>query len=422
MNRLCYLCSGKGLRLSYDRFWSDVAGCQEIPSIVYPASGYECLVLVVAAAVRGKNLAVAHAPEAPSSHTDRSPGVGTTNDTPSSAAGSPDGLSIGTAEIEKRLREVENSTARIGIFSSGSTGTPKCVWHSMPTLMRSLSRQPHHQQDVWGFAYHPAHFAGLQVLLQALLHQNPIINLFNLPARDVHQAIDRHQVTHISATPTYFRKLLGESGTHPSVRRVTTGGEASSPGLRQALSAAFPNAKILNIYASTEAGSLLVAEGEHFRVPDRLSNRVRVIDGQLAVHQSLMGEIAGYQLAGEFYLTGDLVHVIETDPLTVAIHARANELINVGGYKVAPQEVEARLLEMDEVAEAFVYGKRNSVTGFLVACDLVPADASGIDVDEVRRKLADVLQPYQVPRFLRVVDSIDQTSTGKLKRGKVGHS
>lgn len=386
-----------------------------------PRTGYECLVAVAAAALAGRDLLLVHGEQERMEWLGRP--VQTTHAEAPTTQPAPrqSQPSVDSERPDDLLQRIETSSARIGILTSGSTGKPQCVWHSLPSLLRAISRAGHHRDDVWGFAYHPAHFAGLQVLLQALVHQNQLVELFHLDSAEIHQAIDDHRVTHISATPTYFRRLLGAPGTHPSVRRVTTGGERSSPELRRELAGVFPQAKILNIYASTEAGTLLVAEGEAFRVPDRYADRIRVLDGQLMIHRSLLGEIDGGDRSpvsdGEFFATGDLVQVVTERPLTVSFQSRANEIINVGGYKVAPQDVEAKLLEMDEIAEAIVYGKPNSVTGYVVACDIVLRPSATIDATVIRHRLSSALERHQLPRLIRFVPIIDQTVTGKKTRG-----
>ena len=398
-------------------FWNEVLRrAREPASRVAPGSGYDCLLAVAAAAIAGVDLLLLHDEQVATSLAAK------TADATERPAPLPTDLPPeGSAPPAVLLRRIEASPSRVGILTSGSTGQPKCVWHSLPALLRDVRRGDHHRDDVWGFAYHPAHFAGLQVLLQALTHQNRLVELFRLPPPAIHRAIETHGVTHLSATPTFFRRFLGCPGTHPGVRRVTTGGERSTPELRRELARAFPNAKVLNIYASTEAGTLLVAEGEHFRVPERYADRIRVDDGQLMVHRSLLGQVdddSSLPIGPDgFFATGDLVDVVSPDPLTVRFVSRANEIINVGGYKVAPHDVEAQLLAMAEVAEAAVYGKANSVTGYLVAADVVLRPGATLDAGELRRRLAGSLPRHEQPRLVRFVDRVGQTATGKKSRG-----
>ncbi len=310
----------------------------------------------------------------------------------------------------------ESGGGRIGLFTSGTTGKPKLVLHSVDSLTRGVRRDPMHAQDVWGLAYHPAHMAGLQVFFQALANRNKLVRLFGLPIEQIHAAIEGQGITHLSATPTFLNLLCASGRVHRHVRSVSSGGELSSPALRDRLSATFPSARLRNIYASTEAGSLFVATDDAFRVPERLSGRVRVVDGELFLHRSLLAESLQRQLDDEYYATGDCVEVLQQDPLTFRITSRQTDWINVGGYKVNPHRVETLLLAMDEVLQAAVYGRENSVTGNLVCCDVVLAEGRALTARDILTRLSGDLPAYMIPRIVRSVDSIAATSSGKKQR------
>ena len=107
---------------------------------------------------------------------------------------------------------------------------------------------------------------------------------------EVYSKIERYQVTHISATPTFYRLLLPFEQSYPSVQRVTLGGEKSDNHLYENIHKIFPEAKINNVYASTEAGSLLVAKGDSFQIPISIRNKFMVVDNELLIHKSLLGK------------------------------------------------------------------------------------------------------------------------------------
>jgi acyl-coenzyme A synthetase/AMP-(fatty) acid ligase len=115
------------------------------------------------------------------------------------------------------------------------------------------------------------------------------------------------------------------------------------------------------------------------------------------------------------YATGDLVEVVDD---RVHFLGRRNESINVGGQKVHPREVEEVLLAEPLVRAARVSGANSSVTGQIVRADVVAA--ADADEAELRRALLDrcrrQLQPFKVPRILKIVDALEQTDSGKLTR------
>ncbi len=269
------------------------------------------------------------------------------------------------------IDEIRYSESRIGVLTSGSTGPSKIVWHQMSTMIRGIVEGERHQADVWGLAYHPAHFAGLQVFFQAVVNQNPIVRLFGLDGSDIQHAIESESISHISATPTFLRLICSlHSHVYARVSRITVGGERLDEMLRVNLARVFPNAKC-DVYASTEAGTVLLSDGESFKIPFEKLGVVKLIDGQLAIHHSLLAESfrAALEKRGSlvegFFLTGDLVEPVGNEG-AFRFLPRHDLQINVGGYKVNSLDVENALRQLSGIADTTVYGIDNSVTGVLL--------------------------------------------------------
>ncbi len=373
----------------------------------------------------------------------------------------------GKITLEALMRAAAGgSQARLGLFTSGSTGLPKLVWQTAANLSRTVRVSPRHAEAVWAFAYNPTHMAGIQVYLQALANGSTLVDVYGLERAAVLAAIERHGITHISATPSFYRLLLPVEHPLSGVRSVTLGGESSDAKLLDRLRGLFPNARFHNIYASTEAGALLAAEGDVFAIAAGLEDKVAVRDGRLRVHRSLLGEFAnaafptppvtGDQLSGigspptekplqptsnfqqqitntpepttsaaaaDWYDTGDVVEIVSEAPLRFRIVARERDWVNVGGSKVNPREVEAVLEEHPLVRQARVFGRTNSVTGHLLCAEIVAEQDQRpgtkdqrLTEAELREWLGARLQPFKVPRLIRFVDDIAQTRTGKVSR------
>ena len=315
----------------------------------------------------------------------------------------PSGASLSSTKIRKldsaisdledlvgRLRD--SSNGKIGFFTSGTTGLPKRVDHKLQTLARSVRLSGSHRGSIWAFAYNPTHIAGCQVFLQAVLNGSSLVNVFGLARPDVFAALSKYDCTHISATPTFYRMLLPTENAFSSVRRVTFGGEKMDTVLAGKLAEMFPKAQFLNVYASTEAGTILAADGEVFSIKEGLTDLVKVEDNQLFVHADLLGTFGGGQAqSADWYPTGDIVEVISEEPLRFKIQHRANDLINVGGYKVNPSEVEEALRALSGIQETRVYAQKNSIVGNLVCCDVVVSDPE-ITERVIRQHLAKELQ------------------------------
>lgn len=329
------------------------------------------------------------------------------------------------------LQAIRNSTSKICLKTSGTTGQPKQIVHSVQSLTRGLQTGTSHENDVWGLAYPIDRLAGLQVLLQALLNQNTIVQLHGLPAETVHEAIEKYDVTHISCTPTFVKMLAAENRAHPEMQRLTTGGERCDAATLAAIGKLFPNARHRNIYALTEVGNLLITDGDRFVVPAELQENVSVIDGGLAIHRSLLADASMTETRNpkpdprypipdtrnpDWFQTGDLVEVLNDAPLTFRFLDRRDDVINVGGFKVLPQQVEEQLLKLPMIRQAVAYGKKNSVTGQIVVCDVVIESGHELDTEIVKQKLGHVLPRHAVPRMINVVESMRLTSTGKIWR------
>jgi len=299
------------------------------------------------------------------------------------------------------------------LYTSGSTGLPKLVRHHLDSLTRTLRVGAGHAEDVWALAYNPTHIAGIQVLLQAFFNGNTLVDVFGLSRGEVHHRLRSQSVTHISATPTFYRLLLPAEALLPPLRSLTLGGERVDESLLAQLRAAFPAARLHNLYASTEAGTLLVSDGEFFGIHPAVEGKVRIVDGQLLVARELLAEFES-RGGGNWYSTGDRVEVVSEEPLRFRIVGRANDFINVGGAKVNPAEVESVLRTFPGVTEARAYGRANSVVGTLLCAEY--ASALPLVEADLRLHLASRLQPHKVPRMINRVQSITKTRTGKLSR------
>lgn len=311
---------------------------------------------------------------------------------------------------------LQQSQSEITIFTSGTTGQPKKVVHSISTLTRAVRLGERYAEQIWAYAYNPTHMAGLQVFFQAFENQNTLVNVFGKAREEVYQQIADKQITHISATPTFYRLLLPFEKPYDSVIRVTLGGEKSDQHLYDAIGKIFPNAKINNVYASTEAGSLFAAKGDCFQIPEAIRDKFKVVDDELLIHKSLLGSSESFKFTDDFYHSGDLIEWVDNESGLFRFKSRKNELINVGGYKVNPGEVENAIMAMEGVRQALVYGKANSILGNVLCADVQLEEGCVLTELEIKKALAAQLQDFKIPRRIKFVGEMSLTRTGKLKR------
>lgn len=318
--------------------------------------------------------------------------------------------------MDEVVAAVQKSKSKVTIFTSGTTGQPKKVVHSISTLTRSVRIGERYREQIWAYAYNPTHMAGLQVFFQAFENQNTLVNVFNQSRDYVYQQIREKKITHISATPTFYRLLLPFEQSYESVIRVTLGGEKSDQHLYDSIMKIFPNAKINNVYASTEAGSLFAAKGDCFQIPVAIKDKFKVVDDELLIHKSLLGSSDSFKFTDDYYHSGDLIEWVDEAQGLFRFKSRKNELVNVGGYKVNPGEVEVAIQDIEGVRQAMVYGKANSILGNVLCADVVLEPGFTLTELEIKKVLSSQLQNFKVPRRIKFVEEISLTRTGKMKR------
>lgn len=315
------------------------------------------------------------------------------------------------------------------VTTSGTTGKPKMVQHSFAGLTRSTKRDLDRGKElVWGMIYDFSRFAGLQVVLQSLLGGACLaVPPFEASLDDKLAFLANEGCTHLSATPTMMRKILmSPAGAGLPLRQITLGGEIADTAILTSLSRAFPEARITHVFASTEAGVGFSVSDKREGFPvSYLSSPpsgigLRIDEGRLWVRNEHVG---AHYLGGQGVLsrqgwvdTGDLV---EADGDRVHFRGRESGVINIGGDKVHPEEVERALLSHPDVLLARVYAKANPIMGALVAADVVPGPGAPSQAElraSILAHLKDYLERHMIPASLRFVENFDTNTAGKLRR------
>ena len=312
----------------------------------------------------------------------------------------------------KDLREkIISSQAEIGIFSSGSEGPPKLIFQPVKRLLNSVRISDDYAFSPWGFTYHPAHSAGIQFLIQILCNLSTLVNLRGIKNDELISFIQKTSVQYLAATPTFYRLLSPFDFTVSSVKSLTLNGEKSTEKLIIDLKKCFPNAKIRNIYGSTEAGPLMSSESEIFTVPPRLYDSLKIVDGHLYFHKSILSKSVSFS---EWYPSGDLVEVISENPLQIKFVSRISRIINVGGHNVNPQQIEEMILQMPGVQDVRVTARPNPVTENLLIAHIILNYTRDINEKTVITYLkSQSLPAYKIPRIIRFVEEIPTGRTGK---------
>ena len=159
---------------------------------------------------------------------------------------------------------------------------------------------------------------------------------------------------------------------------------------------------------------MFIAKGEYFQIPSDIKDKVKIDDGELLLHKSLLGESESFIYENDFYRTGDLIEWIDND--VFKFKSRKNELINIGGYKVNPNEVEEVIYKIQGVEQVIVYSKPNSILGNILCADIQLNKDTNLKEQDIRKILSTQLQDFKIPRRIIFVQNIELTRTGKIKR------
>jgi acyl-CoA synthetase (AMP-forming)/AMP-acid ligase II len=323
----------------------------------------------------------------------------------------------------------------ITILTSGSTGEPKAARHTWDSLAKPVRKSGNdHSAPRWLLTYRPSLYAGLQVMIQCFTDSGTLIAPdYGMEPQAIVQFMLDSGVQYVSATPSYWRRLL-MFGDLQLLRKVpliqiTLGGEVVDQAILDNLRRQFPKARLVHIYATTELGRCFaVSDGKagfpasYLEGPLTDGTELQVKEGEILVRSRnsmrMYDPLSSQQnLSMDWVPTGDLV---ETRDQRVYFTGRRTEMINVGGNKVHPIEVERVIRDITGVADVRVFGKSSSIAGELVACEIVtsPGQKQESVKEDVIRTCRAKLANHQQPRLVRFVDRIDLSVSGKTLRGR----
>ena len=320
------------------------------------------------------------------------------------------------------------------MLTSGTTGAPKIVHHSLATLIGAIvadgpSSKP---AATWATFYDIRRYGGLQIFLRAIVGGGSMV--LSDPAESIAEYVARltvRGVTHISGTPSHWRKALmsGETETFaPGYVRLS--GEIADQAVLDSLRRAFPASSIGHAYASTEAGvGFAVNDGlEGFPASmlgvTKGGVEMKVEEGSLRIRSprtayGYVGRNASALMDGDGFIdTGDMVDLRDGRYYFVG---RRGGIVNVGGLKVHPEEVEAAINRHRHVLMSRVRSRRSPITGAIVIADVVLSETAGafhsaVIRDEIMATCRESLAIHKVPAMISFVASLDVTPSGKLAR------
>lgn len=319
------------------------------------------------------------------------------------------------------------------LLTSGTTGLPKMASYSLEALIGAIDATDRMEaRPIWATFFDLRRFGGLQMFFRAILSNGSfVLSSPGASLADFLMRLAAHKVSHLHGTPSHWRRvLLTPLAREIAPPYVRLSGEIADQAILDSLHAFYPEATIVHAYATTEAGVV-------FEVADRLEGfpveflgsyrgiELKVVDGALRIRSARTASCyvgtSDTRLKDDdgFVDSGDIV---EKRGNRYYFLGRKSGIINVGGLKVHPEEVEGIINLHPAVRMSFVHARRNPMTGSIVVADVVLAqecDRVGT-TEEIRQQILQTcrqrLTQYKVPVTIQFVPALDVSPAGKLAR------
>jgi acyl-coenzyme A synthetase/AMP-(fatty) acid ligase len=330
-----------------------------------------------------------------------------------------------TASHELLLRVKAAQHPGLILFSSGSTGKNKAALHDFVPLLEKFKVPRHAMRTITFLLFD--HIGGVNTLLYTLSNAGCVITVNDRSPEAVCATIEKFQAELLPTSPTFLNLLLltrtYERFDLSSLKMITYGTEVMPESTLQRMHSILPEVKLLQTYGLSEVGILrskskssdslwMKVGGEGFET--------RVVDGMLEIkaQSAMLGYLNHPSPFTEdgWFRTGDAV---EVDGEYIRILGRKSEIINVGGEKVYPAEVESVILQMEGVEDAVVTGEPNPIMGHIVKLQVrLSTDET---LPEFRRRMVafcqDHLAKFKIPQKVTLVDDALHSDRFKKLRG-----
>ncbi|GAA5508224.1 fatty acid--CoA ligase family protein [Novipirellula caenicola] len=314
-----------------------------------------------------------------------------------------------TAATEHPLYAKLKSVSHPGLvlFSSGSTGEPKAAVHDFTRLLDKFRIAGRPLRTLAFLLFD--HIGGLNTILHTLGSGGCVVVPSNRSAEAVLSAIQDFAVQLLPTSPTFLKLLLMRSAWQEydlrSLQMITYGTEPMSPHILAVLNEKLPHVQFKQTYGLSEVGILRSKSKDSSSLWMKLGGdgvETRVVDNVLQIksHSTMLGYLNAASPFSDdgWFITGDAVQV---DGEYFKVLGRGGEIINVGGEKVYPAEVEAVIEMMPQVDTATVYGEDNAIMGMIVCARVklvVGHEPSAKELTQaVRRHCRHHLTAKQIP-------------------------
>jgi len=321
---------------------------------------------------------------------------------------------------------IDNNKSGIVLFSSGTTGKPKVMVHNFSDLLESFT-PPRRQKKLKFLLFLMFdHIGGVNTLLGCLNNGSPMVIPKSKNPAEILNIIAQEKVQILPTTPTFLNLILQvedfDKKDLSSLKLISYGTEKMPQALLNKINTQIPNVKLLQTFGTSETGILKTqsksSSSLYFKIIDdkidcKIENNQLYIKSPISVKGYKGLESDKFSQDG-WFATGDLVEV--NNEGYIKIVGRLNDVINVGGLKVLPIEVEEVLNTIEGVIDSTVFARENAITGQIVCAKIVIEKE--LDLKDFKQKIKRIcakrLDRYKIPA--KIIFSEEIQTTDRFKK------
>lgn len=328
-----------------------------------------------------------------------------------------------TYPLYRQLRSIHHPG--LVLFTSGTSGEPKAAVHDFTKLLEKFKTRKKTFRTLNFLLFD--HWGGLNTMFHTLSNGGTVLVLKDRDPKSVCEFIEKYKIELLPVSPTFLNLLLiseeYKNYDLSSLKVITYGTEPMPQSTLERVKSVFLDVKLQQTYGLIELGVLRSKSKDDSSLWVKIGGEgfeTRVVDGLLEIkaESAMLGYLNAPSPFTEdgWFKTGDQV---EVDGEYIKILGRKSEIINVGGLKVYPAEVESVIQELDNVAEVTVYGEKNAIVGNIVCVKIrLLKEENNLEFNlRLRHYCKQKLQAFQIP--IKIIISDEQQYNERFKKKRV---
>lgn len=318
----------------------------------------------------------------------------------------------------------QRGTPGMVLFSSGSTGKPKGILHDFNQVAEKFRKQ---RAPVVAIPFLMIdHFGGINTILAITSSLGTVVTVADRAVANICSAIEKYKVELLPATPSFLTLMMASHLQSKydlsSLKRITYGTEVMPQSTLDRVRAQFPGVDLLQTYGLSEVGVLRSQSREDGSLWVRVGGegfQTKVVGGVLWIKSQYA--MVGYLNApSEFDADGwfNTQDQVEVEGEYFRILGRVTDLINVGGQKVYPTEVEDVILEVENIEDVAVFGEKHPMLGQIVVAKVILKTPEVVESVKKRIRQACLvkLAPFKVPTKVLLSEGVLHSARQKKVR------